>query len=86
MAAAGAMLTAIFQPRRRQNRTESGLSEREFRFKSFVITVVGNRIGSPREISIRIGAGGKEKGRGHEKSERASVIREKKAVGVAKFI
>jgi hypothetical protein len=40
-----------FQPCRRQKRTESGLCERQFRFKSFVITVVGNRIGSRREIA-----------------------------------
>ena len=42
MAAPGAMLTAIFQPRRRQKRTESGLSERQFEFKSFAVIVARN--------------------------------------------
>jgi hypothetical protein len=47
MAAAGAMLPALFS----HAADRSGLSERQFTFKSFVITVVGNRIGSPGEIA-----------------------------------
>jgi hypothetical protein len=31
-----------FQPRRRQDRTESGLSERQFEFKSFTLIVARN--------------------------------------------
>src|SRR5437870_7577639 len=37
-----------FQPRRRQKRTESGLSERQFALKSFTIIVARNRTGSRR--------------------------------------
>jgi hypothetical protein len=51
MAAAGAMLTAIFQPRRRQKRTESGLSERQFKFKSFTIIAARNQTGSRGKIA-----------------------------------
>ena len=40
-----------FQPRRRQKRTESGLSERHFEFKSFTIIVARNRTGSRRKIA-----------------------------------
>jgi hypothetical protein len=50
MAAAGAILTAIFT-RRRQKRTESGLSERHFEFKSFTIIVARNQTGSRRKIA-----------------------------------
>src|ERR1700732_3838502 len=42
-----------FQPRRRQKRTESGLSERQFALKSFTIIVARNRTGSRRKIADR---------------------------------
>src|SRR4029077_18679408 len=45
MAAAVAMLTAIFSHAARQKRTESGLSERQFEFKSFTIIVARNQTG-----------------------------------------
>ena len=51
MAAAGAMLVAIFQPRCRQKRTESGLSERQFEVKCFTVIVARNRTGSRRKIA-----------------------------------
>ena len=47
MAAAGAMLTAIFSDKR----TESGLSERQFEFKSFTIIVARSRTGSDQKIA-----------------------------------
>jgi hypothetical protein len=40
-----------FQPRRRQKRTESGLSEMQFEFKSFTIIAAENRTGSRRRIA-----------------------------------
>ena len=40
-----------FQPRRRQKRTESELSERHFEFKSFTVIVARNRTGSRRKIA-----------------------------------
>ncbi len=40
-----------FQPRRRQMRTESGLSEGQFEVKSFTIIVARNRTGSRRKIA-----------------------------------
>jgi hypothetical protein len=40
-----------FQTRRRQKRTESGLSERQFEFKSFIIIVARKRTRSPRKIA-----------------------------------
>ena len=40
-----------FQPRRRQKRTESGLSEGQFELKSFTIIVARNRTGSRRKIA-----------------------------------
>jgi len=40
-----------FQPRRRQKRTESGLSERHFEFKSFTVIVARKRTGSRRKIA-----------------------------------
>ena len=43
MDAAGAMLTAIFSHAADRKRTESGLSERQFEFKSFTIIVTRNR-------------------------------------------
>ena len=42
-----------FQPRRRQKRTESGLSERQFEFKSFAIIVVRNRRISSKNSGLR---------------------------------
>jgi hypothetical protein len=42
-----------FQPRRRPKRTESGLSEGHFEFKSFTIIVSRNRTGSRRNIADR---------------------------------
>src|SRR5437899_10540421 len=39
-----------FQPRRRQKRTESGLSEGPYEVKSFTIIVARNRSGSRRKI------------------------------------
>jgi len=42
---------AIFQPRRRQKRTESGLSERQFEVNSFTIIAARNRSGSRRKIA-----------------------------------
>src|SRR6267143_948307 len=40
-----------FQPCRRQKRTESGLSERQFELKSFTIIIARNRTGSRRKIA-----------------------------------
>ncbi len=40
-----------FQPRRRPKRTESGLSDRQFEFKSFTIIVGRNRTGFRRKIA-----------------------------------
>src|SRR5205807_6717968 len=40
-----------FQPRRRQKRTEIGLSERQFELKSFTIIIARNRTGSRRKIA-----------------------------------
>src|SRR5207249_10188821 len=40
-----------FQPRRRQKRTESGLSERQFELKSFTIIIARNRTGSRRKLA-----------------------------------
>lgn len=40
-----------FQPCRRQKRTESGLSERQFEAKSFTIIVARNRAGSRRKLA-----------------------------------
>ena len=51
MAAAVAMLTAIFSHAARQKRTESGLSERQFEFKSFTIIVARNQTGSRGKIA-----------------------------------
>jgi hypothetical protein len=51
VAAAGAMLTAIFQPCRRQKRTESGLSEKQSEFKSFTIIAARNQSGSRVKIA-----------------------------------
>jgi hypothetical protein len=42
---------AIFQPRRRQKRTESGLSESQFEVNSFTIIAARNRSGSRRKIA-----------------------------------
>ena len=53
MAASGATLTATFRHRRRQKRTESGLSERQFEFKSFTVIAARNRTGSRRNIADR---------------------------------
>jgi hypothetical protein len=47
MAAAGAMLAAIFS----HAADRSGLSEGQFEFKSFAIIVAGNRSGSRRKIA-----------------------------------
>jgi hypothetical protein len=38
-----------FQPRRKQKRTEGGLSERQREFKSFTIILARNRTGSRRK-------------------------------------
>ena len=46
MAAAVAMQTAIFQARRRQKRTDSGLSEWQCKVKSFTIIMARNQTGS----------------------------------------
>jgi hypothetical protein len=51
MAAAVPMLTAIFSHAARQKRTESGLSERQFEFKSFTIIVARNQTGSRGKIA-----------------------------------
>ena len=47
VAAAGAMLVAIFSPAA----DKSGLSERQFEFKSFTIIVARNRTGSRRKVA-----------------------------------
>jgi integrase-like protein len=50
MAAAGAMLTAIFS-HAADRRTESGLSERQFEFKSFTVIAARNRTASRRKTA-----------------------------------
>ena len=51
MAAAVAMQTAIFQARRRQKRTDSGLSEWQCKVKSFTIIMARNQTGSRQKTS-----------------------------------